>query len=209
MKNNKIKQAKRTTLVRVFGLMRPYAGFLALSLLLAAAVVISTLYIPVLTGDAVDDIIGKGRVDFTALGKILMRMCAVIGITVVSQWCMTVLTNHAAYKIVKDMRTSAFDKLQKLPLGYIDSHSHGDIVSRIITDVDQFSEGLLMGFAQLFTGVLTILITLVFMFRLNPLITLIVIGVTPLSMFVSAFIAKKTGSVGKTGCNDVDRSGND
>jgi len=183
---------KRKTIVRIASLMKPYTILLVLSLLLAVVVVVSTLYIPVLSGRAVDDIAGKGRVDFTSLGKILLKMCAVIGITAVSQWCMTVLTNHVAYKVVKDMRTAAFGKIQRLPLSYIDSHSRGDIVSRIITDVDQFSEGLLMGFAQLFTGILTILVTLIFMFRLNPFITLVVIGVTPVSMFVAAFIAKKT-----------------
>jgi ATP-binding cassette, subfamily B, multidrug efflux pump len=183
---------RRKTIVRVAALMRPYTVLLVLSMLLAVAVVVSTLYIPVLSGRAVDDIAGKGRVDFTSLGKILLKMCAVIGITAVSQWCMTVLTNHVAYKVVKDMRTAAFGKLQRLPLSYIDSHSRGDIVSRIITDVDQFSEGLLMGFAQLFTGVLTVFATLMFMFRLNPFITLVVIGITPVSMLVAAFIAKKT-----------------
>ncbi|MFA6857691.1 MAG: ABC transporter ATP-binding protein [Treponema sp.] len=192
MKINKKRTENRGTIVRIAALMRPYTVLLVLSLLLGVAVVVSTLYIPVLSGRAVDDIAGKGRVDFTSLGKILLQMCTILGITAVSQWCMTVFTNHAAYKIVKDMRTAAFGKLQRLPLSYIDSHSRGDIVSRIITDVDQFSEGLLMGFAQLFTGVLTIFVTLVFMFCLNPFITLVVIGVTPVSMFVAAFIAKKT-----------------
>jgi ATP-binding cassette, subfamily B, multidrug efflux pump len=190
---NKIKRTSdKETIIRIFGLMKPYSVLLVLSLLLSVAVVVSTLCIPVLSGRAVDDIAGKGRVDFAALKKILVQMCIVIGITAVSQWFMTVLTNHVAYKIVKDMRIAAFSRLQKLPLNYIDAHSHGDIVSRIITDVDQFSEGLLMGFSQLFIGILTILITLVFMFRINPFITLIVIGVTPFSVYISAFIAKKT-----------------
>jgi ATP-binding cassette, subfamily B, multidrug efflux pump len=193
MKNIKTKHsADKKTLSRIFGLMKPYTPLLILSLFLAVVVVVSTLFIPVLSGRAVDDIVGKGRVDFISLRKILLQMCAVIVTTAVSQWFMTVVTNHVAYKIVKDMRISAFEKIQRLPLRYIDSHSSGDIVSRIITDVDQFSEGLLMGFSQLFTGVLTILITLVFMFRLNPFITLIVIFLTPLSLLVSAFIAKKS-----------------
>ena len=192
MKHTENRTVKKQTLGRIFGLMKPYSWYLAASVVLAAVVVVSTLYVPVLSGNAIDDIAGKGRVDFAALGKILVRICALIGMTAISQWCMTVLTNHVVYNIVKDLRVAAFNRIQKLPLGYIDSHSHGDIVSRIITDTDQFSEGLLMGFAQLLTGVLTICITLAFMFRLNPYIALIVVGVTPLSMFVSAFIAKKT-----------------
>jgi ATP-binding cassette, subfamily B, multidrug efflux pump len=190
---NKIKlTANRDTVLRIIKLMKPYRWYLWTSVVLAVAVVISTLSIPILSGRAVDLITGKGLVKFEAVTRILITICFVLGITALSQWFMTIMTNHVAYKMVRDMRAAAFSKLQKLPLKFVDSHSHGDIVSRIITDVDQFSEGLLMGFAQLFTGVLTILITLVFMFRLNPFITLIVIAVTPVSIFVAGFIAKKS-----------------
>lgn len=184
--------ARRGTVRRILGLMKPYAPVLILSLVLAVAVVTTTLTIPVLTGQAVDAILGKGKVNFPVLGEILTKMCLVLGSTAAFQWCMTALTNRVAYGIVRDLRVAAFAKLQKLPLRYVDSHSHGDVVSRVITDVDQFSEGLLMGFAQLFTGVLTILMTLAFMFRLSAFITLVVICITPLSIFAAGFIARKS-----------------
>ena len=183
---------KRSTLKKVLNRTRKYRGLVMLSLLMAAATVVLTLYLPILTGEAVDGIIAKGLVNFTGLFKILKTMLGVIIATAVFQWLMNVINNHITYHVVQDIRREAFAKLEKLPLRYIDSHSYGDIVSRMIADVDQFAEGLLMGFTQLFTGLLTILGTLMFMFGINGKIALVVVILTPLSLFVAAFIAKRT-----------------
>ena len=163
-----------------------------LSIIAATITVVSTLYFPILTGDAVDMIIGKGNVDFVQIKKIIVKMLIVIVVTAIAQWIMNVSNNKMAYAVVKDIREKAFRKLQNLPLKYIDSNSYGDIVSRIVADVDQFSDGLLMGFTQLFTGVITIFGTLLFMFTINVRITLVVIVITPLSLVVASFIAKST-----------------
>lgn len=151
-----------------------------------------TLYVPILTGRAIDCIVGAGAVDFAGMWTILKQIGVIIAITAAAQWLMSHINNLVTYRVVKDIRTQAFNKLEILPLKYIDSHSHGDIINRIITDIDQFSDGLLMGFTQLFTGVLTILGTLVFMFSMNPAITVVVVLVTPVSLFVASFIARKT-----------------
>jgi len=192
MKNKKNQASDKSTLRRVFALTKPYTLLLILSGILAVAIVVSTLRIPILTGQAVDLIVGNGSVSFAPLKRILVNICGLIGVTAVCQWTMTALTNRVAYNVAREIRVEAFNRLQKLPVKYIDTQSHGDIVSRIITDADQFTEGLLMGFAQFFTGILTIVLTLVFMFRLSPLITLVVICVTPLSIFIAGFIAKKS-----------------
>lgn len=183
---------KTSTLKKILKRIKKYAVLVLLSLVMAAATVILTLYLPILTGNAVDGILAKGMVNFTGLFRIMHTMILVIVATAVFQWLMNVINNHIAYHVVQDIRKEAFEKLERLPLKYIDSHSYGDIVSRMIADVDQFAEGLLMGFTQLFTGLLTIAGTLIFMFDINIKIALVVVLLTPLSLFVAAFIAKKT-----------------
>ncbi len=182
----------KSTLKRVLHYIAGYRIYLAASLLFAVLTVALTLYAPVLTGDAVDYMIGEGRVDFGALTTLLIRLGVVIGATSLFQWLMNLCNNHMTYKVVMDVRTEAFDHMQDLPLSYIDSHPQGDIVSRLIADIDQFSDGLLMGFTQLFTGVMTILGTLLFMLSVNVWITLVVVCVTPVSFIVASFIAKST-----------------
>lgn len=182
----------RSTLKRILDYIGYYRWLVALSLLLAATTVAATLYAPILTGESVDLILGPGKVDFAGLIEILKKLVVVIIVTAIAQWLMNHINNWVTYQVVKDIRTKAFDHLEMLPLKYVDSHQHGDVISRIIADIDQFSEGLLMGFTQLFTGVLTILGTLGFMLMVNPLITMVVVLVTPLSLLVSGYIAKKT-----------------
>lgn len=183
---------EKKTLKKVLRYIRKYLWLMILSMILAAVTVIFTLYLPILTGQAVDMMLDKGRVRFTDLHGILMKMVIAIAITGVAQWLMNILNNRVTYLVVRDIRKDAFEKIQKLPLKYLDAHPSGDIVSRIIADVDQFADGLLLGFTQAFTGVLTIVGTLLFMLRINVWITLVVVLVTPLSFFVAAFIAKKT-----------------
>ena len=183
---------KKSTLKKVLKRIEKYRLLVILSLIMAVAIVFLSLYLPILTGEAVDGIIAKGLVNFTGLLKILKTMVVVIVATAIFQWLMNIINNHITYHVVQDIRKEAFEKLEKLPLKYIDSHSYGDIVSRMIADVDQFAEGLLMGFTQLFTGVLTILVTLFFMFDINVKIALVVVVLTPLSLFVAGFIAKRT-----------------
>lgn len=186
------QKAKKGTLKKVLRYIRRYSFFVAVSVLLAAVSVAATLYIPILTGDAVDQIVGPGNVDFTGIFKILVQIGIIIGIAALAQWVMSLINNRVTYRVVRDIRNEAFLKLQKLPLSYIDSHPAGEVVSRVIADVDQFADGLLMGFTQLFTGVITILGTLGFMFSVNITITLVVLLVTPVSLVVAAFIAKST-----------------
>ncbi len=182
----------KSTLKRVLSYIGHYKWGVWFSLALAAVTVAATLYLPILIGEAVDLIIAPGQVDFAGLKDILFQMGVVIAITAVSQWLMNHINNLITYGVVKDIRTRAFNHLEQLPLRYIDSHPSGDIISRIIADIDQFSEGLLMGFTQLFTGVITILGTLGFMFSINPLIALVVVCVTPVSLLVASYIARKT-----------------
>ncbi|MBS6646793.1 MAG: ABC transporter ATP-binding protein [Clostridiaceae bacterium] len=182
----------KSTLKRVLTYISQYKWGVTASIVLAAVTVATTLYAPILVGQGVDLIIGPGQVDFDGLLEILKKIGCVIVITALSQWLMNHINNQITYRVVKDIRTKAFNHLEVLPLKYVDSHQYGDIISRIIADIDQFSEGLLMGFTQLFTGVLTILGTLGFMLSVNPLITLVVVLVTPVSLFVAAYIAKKT-----------------
>ena len=188
----KIRSEQSETLKKVLHYLKRYWFFLALSFGLAAITVASTLYIPLLTGDAVDCVIGKGQVDFTGIFAVLKRMAMVIGVTAVAQWGMNICNNKMTYQIVRDIRNEAFAKLEILPLKYLDGHPSGEVVSRIIADVDQFADGLLMGFTQLFTGVLTIVGTIGFMLSVNVGITLVVLLITPVSMIVASFIAKKT-----------------
>ena len=179
-------------LKKVLRYMRRYWSYLAISILLAAITVASTLYIPLLTGDAVDCIVGKGHVDWAGVFAVLKQMAMVIGVTALAQWGMNICNNKLTYQIVRDIRNEAFAKLEILPLKYIDRKSSGEIVSRIIADVDQFADGLLMGFTQLFTGVITILGTIGFMLSVNVGITFVVLLVTPISWLVASFIAKHT-----------------
>ena len=188
----KIRSEQSETLKKVLRYLKRYWFFLALSFGLAAITVASTLYIPLLTGDAVDCVIGKGQVDFTGIFAVLKRMVMVIGVTAVAQWGMNICNNKMTYQIVRDIRNEAFAKLEILPLKYLDGHPSGEVVSRIIADVDQFADGLLMGFTQLFTGVFTIVGTIGFMLSVNVGITLVVLLITPVSMIVASFIAKKT-----------------
>lgn len=188
---NQLKQ-HRSTLRRILNYIGVYKWLVFLSLALAAVTVATTLYAPILVGKGVDLILGPKNVDFEGLLAILRQIAAVVFITAFAQWLMNHINNRITYHVVEDIRTRAFNHLEVLPLKYIDSHPYGDTISRIIADIDQFSEGLLMGFTQLFTGVLTILGTLGFMIVVNPLITLVVVLVTPLSLFVASYIAKKT-----------------
>lgn len=185
----------KSTLKRILDYIGVYRWMVFLSMTLAAVTVAATLYAPILVGEGVDLIIGPGNVDFGELVEILKKIALVIGITALAQWVMNHINNQITYRVVKDIRTKAFNHLENLPLSYIDSHQYGDIISRIIADIDQFSEGLLMGFTQLFTGVLTIFGTLGFMLLVNPFITAVVVLVTPPSLFAASFIAKKTFSM--------------
>ena len=188
----RMDQRQSAALRRVLGCIRPYAWLVALSLLLAALTVALTLYFPILTGDAIDRILAPGRVDFEGVANLAVRMAIIVGITALAQWLLSLCNNRIAYETVRSLRNAAFAHIQHLPLSYLDAHSHGELVSRVIADADQFSEGLLMGFTQLFTGVITILGTLGFMFSLNWRIALVVVVATPVSLFVAAFIAKRT-----------------
>ena len=190
-------KSNKDILKKVLDHIGKYKIFLLLSIVLAAISVILTLYIPILTGQAVDCILGPGKVDFDGIWAILKEMAVIIVITAAVQWLMNTCNNKIAYQVVRDVRDEAFKKLQILPLKYIDGHSHGDIVSRIIADVDQFSDGLLLGFTQLFTGVVTIIGTLIFMFSINVSTTIVVVILTPLSFFIAGFIAKRTFSMSK------------
>ncbi len=180
------------TLRKVLRYLKRYRILFALSLLLSSAVVVLTLYLPVLTGNAIDLLLGQGAVDFTALAAILLRAAIVIGLTALAQWLMNILNNRITFGVVRQLRQDAFAHIQRLPLAYLDRHPVGDTVSRVIADADQVTDGLLMGFSQLFIGVLTILGTLFFMLSMNLLMTLWVILITPLSLFVASFIAKRS-----------------
>ena len=185
----------RKTIKKVLRYIGKYSIYLAFALIFAAITVALTLYLPILTGNALDLIIEKGLVDFTGIYKILKQMALVILLTAAAQWLMNICNNKITYHVVRDIRYEAFRKIQNLPLKYIDGHSYGDIVSRVIADADQFADGLLMGFTQLFTGIITIFGTLGFMLAINVKITVVVVLVTPLSLFVANFIAKRTYSM--------------
>ena len=186
------KKNNKETMKRVLKYIRKYTPALVLSLLLAGLTVLLTLYIPILTGNAVDLIIGKGQVDMAGIFAVMKKIAIAMIITAVGQWIMNTCNNYITYHVIRDIRTDAFAKLEILPLKYLDAHAYGDIVSRVIADVDTFADGLLMGFTQLFTGVLTILCTLGFMLVTNVPITLVVVCITPVSFLVAKFIATKT-----------------
>ncbi len=194
---NIVNSRQRSTLRKVMNYIRRYWGYLGMSVILAGITVALTLYLPILTGRAVDLIIEKGLVDFAGIFAILKRMAVVIIVTAAAQWIMNACNNKITYNIIRDIRKEAFEKIEKLPLKYIDSHSYGEIVSRVIADVDQFADGLLMGFTQFFTGIVTILGTLVFMLTISVKITAAVVVITPVSLLVASFIAKKTFSMFK------------
>lgn len=177
---------------RVFSYVGRYKIHLAFSLLLAAVSVPGTLYVPVLLGNVIDFIVDKDKVDFDGMVPILVEVCVIVCVVALSQWIMNVLNNKITFGVVKDMRDKAFSKIEKLPVSYIDSHPSGEIVSRVIADVDQFADGLLMGFTQFFTGIITIIGTLIFMLSINFWITVVVVIVTPLSFVIASFVAKKT-----------------
>lgn len=186
------KKKNKGTLKKVFSYIGKYKYFLILSMFFAAVTVGLTLYAPILVGKAIDCIIGKGNVDFVNMKSILLKVAIIVVSTALIQWLMNVCNNKITYNVSRDLRKKAFEKIEILPFSYIDTHSKGDIVSRVITDVDQLSDGLLMGFTQFFTGVITIIGTLAFMLSVNVFITIVVVVVTPLSFFIARFIAKKT-----------------
>ncbi|UMZ01338.1 ABC transporter ATP-binding protein/permease [Roseburia rectibacter] len=192
-----VTEQQETTIKKVLDYIRRYWIYLGLSIVLAAVTVALTLYIPILTGRAVDLIVTKGQVDFSGILVILERMAVVILLTAVAQWIMNACNNKITYNVIRDIRKEAFERIEHLPLKYIDSHSYGEVVSRVIADVDQFADGLLMGFTQFFTGIVTILGTLIFMLTISVNITIAVVVITPLSLFVASFIAKKTFSMFK------------
>lgn len=183
---------QKNTVVKVLKYIKKYRALLILSLILAAASVAMTLYVPVLIGNSIDCIIGENNVDFKTISAYLIKIAVIVGITALFQWIMNTINNKITFNVVRDIRKQAFRKIEILPLKYIDSHSYGDIVSRVIADVDQFADGLLMGFTQFFTGIVTILGTLIFMLTINVSITVVVVVLTPISLFVARFIAKKT-----------------
>ena len=195
MQSKEKRQGQLATLKKVLHYMKHYIPLLVLSVILATVSVALTLYFPILTGRAIDLILAKGRVDFDGIIALAKQGVIVIAITAAAQWIMNMCNNRMTYNIVRDIRKDAFDKMEKLPFSYIDSHSHGDMVSRIIADVDTFADGLLMGFTQLFTSLATIVGTLLFMISINIKITFVVVILTPISLFVASFIAKKTYSM--------------
>ncbi|MBP1547331.1 MAG: ABC transporter ATP-binding protein, partial [Oscillospiraceae bacterium] len=186
------QKAPSGTLKKVFSYVKRHIPLIVLSIAMAAASVGLTLYVPVLAGNAIDLIIGKGNVDFDGIFRILMTIGIVVAVTALVQWIMNTVNNRITYHVVRDIRNEAFEKIEKLPLCYLDTHPAGETVNRIIADADQFADGLLMGFTQLFTGLLTILATLVFMLCINWKITLAVVILTPLSLFIARFVSKKT-----------------
>ncbi len=195
MKENRKRRKQTETLKKVLKYIEKYKIFLILSLFFAVATVISTLYIPVVTGQVIDHILAPGQVEFPVIFRLLGKIGVITGLTALAQWLMNVCNNKITYEVIQDIRREAFAKIEELPLKFIDGHSHGELVSRVIADVDQFADGLLMGFSQLFTGVVTILGTLLFMLAINVKITLVVALITPVSLFVASFIARRTFSM--------------
>lgn len=189
---SKKNTAQKGTLRKVLKYVQRHGFFMVLSILFAAITVALTLYTPILIGDAIDLIVGKGQVDFAGITAILIKTGIIIGITALIQWLMNTINNRITYHVVRDIRNEAFRKIEILPLSYIDAHPYGDIVNRVIADADQFADGLLMGFTQLFTGIVTILGTLFFLFSISWQIAIVVVIVTPLSLFIARFIANRT-----------------
>ena len=191
-KTDRAKDDRKGTLKKILHYLKPYLPLMILSILLSAATVILQLYSPILAGQAVDHILGPGNVEFKTLTEILITFLILTGAAALSQWIQSVINNRIVYHVVRDIRVKAFDHMQSLPLDYLDRQSTGDVVSRMISDIDQFSDGLLLGFTQLFSGIVTILFTLVFMFFLNGWIAALVVLLTPASLFLASFIAKNT-----------------
>ena len=185
-------EQRKATLTRVLHKIRPYSLFVVCSLIVAAVSVAAQLYIPILCGAAIDLMLGKGNVDFAGVGRIIVEVLVVAVVAAFAQWLLSVCNNHITFSVSRDLRNEALRKIQTLPLSYLDSHPSGDIVSRMVADVDTFADGLLMGFTQLFSGVLTILGTLLFMLSENVVITLVVVCITPLSLLVASFLAKRS-----------------
>ena len=192
MRNTTGNDKNRQTLRRILRYIRPYWPLVILSLLLSALTVGLTLYVPILTGRGVDYIIGKDQVDFTGLLAVITGILISVAVTAVAQWIMNHINNKITYRVVRDLRVQTFDHLEELPLSYVDRHASGDLISRIVTDIDQFSDGLLLGFTQLFTGVATIVGTIAFMLSINPWTTLIVVALSPLSFVVANFVSRKS-----------------
>ena len=195
MKEKGKRKQQTQTLKKVLKYIEHYKVFLVLSLIFAVLTVVSTLYIPVVTGQVIDQILAPGQVDFRVIIQLLWKIGLIVALTALAQWLMNVCNNKITYEVIQDIRREAFARIEILPLKFIDGHSHGELVSRVIADVDQFADGLLMGFSQLFTGVITILGTLLFMLSINVKITLVVVVITPVSLFVASFIAKRTFSM--------------
>ena len=195
MKEKGKRKQQTQTLKKVLKYIEHYKVFLVLSLIFAVLTVVSTLYIPVVTGQVIDHILAPGQVDFRVIIQLLWKIGLIVALTALAQWLMNVCNNKITYEVIQDIRREAFARIEILPLKFIDGHSHGELVSRVIADVDQFADGLLMGFSQLFTGVITILGTLLFMLSINAKITLVVVVITPVSLFVASFIAKRTFSM--------------
>ena len=189
-KNKLTPQQRKATLNRVLHKIRPYSAFVVCSLLVAAVSVAAQLYIPILCGDAIDKMLGKGNVDLAGVLRIAVSILVVAAVAALAQWLLSVCNNRITFLVSRDLRNEALRKIQTLPLSYLDSHPSGDIVSRMVADVDTFADGLLMGFTQLFSGILTIFGTLLFMLRENVPITLVVVCITPLSLVVASFLAK-------------------
>ena len=191
-KNKLTPQQRKATLNRVLHKIRPYSAFVVCSLLVAAVSVAAQLYIPILCGDAIDKMLGKGNVDLVGVLRIAVSILVVAAVAALAQWLLSVCNNRITFSVSRDLRNEALRKIQTLPLSYLDSHPSGDIVSRMVADVDTFADGLLMGFTQLFSGILTIFGTLLFMLRENVPITLVVVCITPLSLVVAGFLAKRS-----------------
>ena len=196
-KNKLTPQQRKATLNRVLHKIRPYSAFVVCSLLVAAVSVAAQLYIPILCGDAIDKMLGKGNVDLAGVLRIAVSILVVAAVAALAQWLLSVCNNRITFSVSRDLRNEALRKIQTLPLSYLDSHPSGDIVSRITADAEQFADGLILGFSQLFTGVVTIAVTLVFMLTISPLITLAVVVLTPISLFTARFIARRTYSMFK------------
>ena len=182
------KRENRMVMKRIMQYIKPYSLFLIISFLCAAVSVAAQLLVPIFCGNAIDAMIGKGQVDFNGVGTIVVAIAAATVITAAAQWVLAVCNNKITYCVSRDLRNDSINKIQTLPLSFLDSHPSGDLVSRVVADVDTFADGLLMGFTQLFTGVLTIIGTLGFMVSVNPLITLVVVCLTPLSLFVACLL---------------------
>ena len=195
IKNKGSLKGSVSTFFKVLKYLKKYRFHFIVSLIFTAVSVGLTLYVPILVGDAIDLAVGAGNVDMSGILAILLKIGIAVGITALLQWLINVLNNRMVYGIVRNVRHEAFARIQKMPVSFIDSHRSGDVVSRLIADSDQFSDGLLMGFSQFCNGIMTIIGTLIFMFFISPTVTLIVVFITPLSLFVAAFIAKKTYSM--------------